>query len=121
MFPLSKGRTLGWPTWTYLLMASSAAVAAVFVAYERRRIRTRLVGSGTGAVAREAFRFQSPPVEPCMRFCRTRRSVTSTEVATAADPLKPRPRSPGGGEAPGGTTVGTVAEYGRTSNSRFIR
>lgn len=43
VYPLTEGRTLAWPTWTYLLMASSAALAAVFVAYERRRTRT--VGS----------------------------------------------------------------------------
>lgn len=43
VYPLTEGRSLGWPIWTYLLMAGSAVVAAVFVAYERRRMRT--VGS----------------------------------------------------------------------------
>jgi EmrB/QacA subfamily drug resistance transporter len=43
VYPLTEGRSLGWPFWTYLMMAGSAIVLAVFVGYERRRIRT--VGS----------------------------------------------------------------------------
>jgi hypothetical protein len=31
-----------------------------------------LVGSGAGAVTLFAFRFRPPPVEPCVRFSRTR-------------------------------------------------
>ncbi|WP_205856172.1 MFS transporter, partial [Phytoactinopolyspora endophytica] len=43
VYPLTEGRSLGWPAWTFLLMAGGALVLAVFVAYERRRTRT--VGS----------------------------------------------------------------------------
>lgn len=43
VYPLTEGRSLGWPGWIYALMVGSAAVAAVFVGYERRRLRT--VGS----------------------------------------------------------------------------
>jgi EmrB/QacA subfamily drug resistance transporter len=43
VYPLNQGRSLGWPAWTFLLMAGAAVVLALFVAYERRRIRT--VGS----------------------------------------------------------------------------
>src|SRR5262249_35918575 len=43
VYPLTEGRTLGWPAWTFGLMAGSAVVMAVFVAYQRRR--TRRVGS----------------------------------------------------------------------------
>jgi EmrB/QacA subfamily drug resistance transporter len=43
VYPLTEGRTLGWPAWTFLLMAGSAAVMAVFIAYERWR--TKRVGS----------------------------------------------------------------------------
>jgi len=42
VYPLTEGRTLGWPAWTFGLMAGSAVVMAVFVAYQRRR--TRRVG-----------------------------------------------------------------------------
>jgi EmrB/QacA subfamily drug resistance transporter len=43
VYPLTEGRSLGWPVWTFLLMAGSLAVLALFVAYER--YRTRTVGS----------------------------------------------------------------------------
>jgi EmrB/QacA subfamily drug resistance transporter len=40
VYPLTEGRTLGWPVWTFLLMAGAVLVLALFVAYERRRTRT---------------------------------------------------------------------------------
>jgi EmrB/QacA subfamily drug resistance transporter len=43
VYPLTEGRSLGWPAWTFLLMGGSVLLLAVFVAYERRRTRT--VGS----------------------------------------------------------------------------
>lgn len=43
VYPLTEGRSLGWPLWTFLLMAGSVLVLALFVGYERRRTRT--VGS----------------------------------------------------------------------------
>ncbi|WP_084484248.1 MFS transporter [Nocardia anaemiae] len=43
VYPLTEGRTLGWPVWTFALMAAAALLLAVFVAYERRRSAT--VGS----------------------------------------------------------------------------
>lgn len=43
VYPLTEGRRLGWPSWTLWLMAGSAAMLALFVAYERWRTRT--VGS----------------------------------------------------------------------------
>ena len=43
VYPLTEGRTLGWPAWTFALMAGSAVVLAIFVGYERWRTRT--VGS----------------------------------------------------------------------------
>jgi EmrB/QacA subfamily drug resistance transporter len=42
-YPLTVGRSLGWPSWTFLLMIASAVVLAVFVGHQRRR--ARLVGS----------------------------------------------------------------------------
>ncbi|WP_433728678.1 MFS transporter [Nocardia sp. CA-129566] len=42
-YPLTEGRRLGWPTWTFVMMAAAAVVFGVFVAFERRRART--VGS----------------------------------------------------------------------------
>ncbi|MEV6139510.1 MFS transporter [Nocardia sp. NPDC051990] len=42
-YPLTEGRALGWPVWTFALMAAAGLVLAVFVAYERRRSAT--VGS----------------------------------------------------------------------------
>ena len=43
VYPLTEGRSLGWPVWTFLLMAGSVLVLALLVGYERRRTRT--VGS----------------------------------------------------------------------------
>jgi EmrB/QacA subfamily drug resistance transporter len=43
VYPLTEGRTLGWPVWTFLLMAGSVIVMAVFVVYEQWR--TKRVGS----------------------------------------------------------------------------
>jgi EmrB/QacA subfamily drug resistance transporter len=39
IYPLVEGRDLGWPTWTFLLMAASVPVFAVFALYERRKTR----------------------------------------------------------------------------------
>lgn len=43
VYPLTEGRRLAWPAWTFLLMAGSVVVMAVFVVYERWR--TTRVGS----------------------------------------------------------------------------
>jgi EmrB/QacA subfamily drug resistance transporter len=43
IYPLTEGRSLGWPVWTFLLMVGSGVLLLLFVAYERRRTRT--VGS----------------------------------------------------------------------------
>jgi EmrB/QacA subfamily drug resistance transporter len=37
IFPLVEGRDLGWPAWTFLLMAASVPVFALFALYERRK------------------------------------------------------------------------------------
>ena len=36
VFPLVEGRDLGWPTWSFILLAISPFVLAAFVLYERR-------------------------------------------------------------------------------------
>jgi EmrB/QacA subfamily drug resistance transporter len=43
LFPLVQGRQLGWPTWTFVSMAASVPVFALFVWYER--IKERRDGS----------------------------------------------------------------------------
>src|SRR5216683_1103640 len=43
LYPLVQGRQFGWPTWTFVSMAASAPVFALFVAYER--VKTRRDGS----------------------------------------------------------------------------
>ncbi|MFD6025731.1 MFS transporter [Streptomyces griseoluteus] len=37
LYPLTRGRELGWPLWGHLLMAGSLPVFAVLVVYERRK------------------------------------------------------------------------------------
>jgi EmrB/QacA subfamily drug resistance transporter len=39
IYPLVEGRDLGWPVWTFLLMAASVPLFALFVLYERRKNR----------------------------------------------------------------------------------
>jgi EmrB/QacA subfamily drug resistance transporter len=39
LYPLVQGHDLGWPAWTYALMAASVPVLALFVAYERHKTR----------------------------------------------------------------------------------
>jgi EmrB/QacA subfamily drug resistance transporter len=39
LFPLVQGREYGWPTWTFVSMAVSAPLLAVFVWYESRKSR----------------------------------------------------------------------------------
>jgi len=43
VYPLTEGRSLGWPVWCFLLMAGSVVVLAVFLVHQRWRTRT--VGS----------------------------------------------------------------------------
>jgi EmrB/QacA subfamily drug resistance transporter len=39
IYPLVEGRDLGWPVWTFLLIAASVPVFALFTLYERRKTR----------------------------------------------------------------------------------
>src|SRR5436189_125616 len=39
LYPLVQGRQLGWPTWTFVSMAASAPLFALFVAWERVKER----------------------------------------------------------------------------------
>ncbi|MFI2236502.1 MFS transporter [Streptomyces chrestomyceticus] len=39
VLPLTQGRELGWPAWTYVSMAASVPVLALFVAWEQRLLR----------------------------------------------------------------------------------
>ncbi|WP_105971990.1 MFS transporter [Streptomyces geranii] len=43
LYPLTRGRELGWPLWGYLSMAGALGVFGALVAYERRK--TRIDGS----------------------------------------------------------------------------
>jgi EmrB/QacA subfamily drug resistance transporter len=46
VYPLTEGRSLGWPAWSYLLMGGGVVVLAGFVLYERRRRTSPLVVLG---------------------------------------------------------------------------
>jgi EmrB/QacA subfamily drug resistance transporter len=52
VYPLTEGRSLGWPVWTFLLMAGAVVVLALLVAYERWRTRT----TGSPLVVLSLFR-----------------------------------------------------------------
>ncbi|MFE9579183.1 MFS transporter [Nocardia sp. NPDC006044] len=43
VYPITEGRRLGWPAWTFALIVAALLTFGAFVAYERRRMRT--VGS----------------------------------------------------------------------------
>ncbi|MBB5914109.1 EmrB/QacA subfamily drug resistance transporter [Nocardia transvalensis] len=40
VYPLTEGRRLDWPAWTFVMMAAAAVTFGLFVGYERRRART---------------------------------------------------------------------------------
>lgn len=52
VYPLTEGAALGWPGWTFLMMAGAVVLLAVFIGYERRRART----AGSPLVALSLFR-----------------------------------------------------------------
>ncbi|MEN3285068.1 MAG: hypothetical protein V7607_6208 [Solirubrobacteraceae bacterium] len=43
IYPLVQGRELGWPTWTFALMAAGVALLGVFAAVERRSGESALI------------------------------------------------------------------------------
>ncbi|WTL50831.1 MFS transporter [Streptomyces sp. NBC_01497] len=55
VYPLTRGRELGWPLWGHLCMAGSLVVFAVFVAYERHKSRR----DGSPLVELSLFRIKS--------------------------------------------------------------
>ena len=52
LYPLTEGRALGWPAWTFALLAGAVIVIAVLVGYERRHA----AAGGTPLVALDLFR-----------------------------------------------------------------
>lgn len=42
IFPLIEGHTLGWPAWTFVMMAAGVLAAGLFAFYERHRARRDL-------------------------------------------------------------------------------
>ncbi|MFG3508065.1 MFS transporter [Streptomyces sp. NPDC047821] len=55
IYPLTRGRELGWPLWGHLCMAGSLLVFAAFVAYERLKARK----DGSPLVELSLFRVKS--------------------------------------------------------------
>ncbi|MFF3753048.1 MFS transporter [Streptomyces sp. NPDC002018] len=55
IYPLTRGRELGWPLWGHLCMAGSLVVLTGFVAYERRKTRR----DGSPLVELSLFRVKS--------------------------------------------------------------
>ncbi|MFD9212724.1 MFS transporter [Streptomyces sp. NPDC087659] len=55
IYPLTRGRELGWPLWGHLCMAASPLVFAAFVAYERHKTRK----DGSPLVELSLFRVKS--------------------------------------------------------------
>ncbi|MEV4915912.1 MFS transporter [Streptomyces tirandamycinicus] len=55
VYPLTRGRELGWPLWGHLCMAASPLVFAAFVAYERHKTRR----DGSPLVELSLFRVKS--------------------------------------------------------------
>lgn len=55
VYPLTRGRELGWPLWGHLCMIGSVGVVAVLVAYERRKARV----DGSPLIELSLFRVKS--------------------------------------------------------------
>lgn len=43
IYPLVQGRELGWPAWTFLMLAAAVALLGIFVRYERRTSASPLI------------------------------------------------------------------------------
>ncbi|HET9895108.1 MAG TPA: MFS transporter [Streptosporangiaceae bacterium] len=52
LYPLTEGRSLGWPAWTFAMLGGAVALIAVLIGYERRRA----AGGGSPLVALGLFR-----------------------------------------------------------------
>ncbi|MGW2665880.1 MFS transporter [Nocardia tengchongensis] len=52
VYPLTEGRRLGWPAWTFVMIGASAAALGAFLVYERWRART----TGSPLVDLDLFR-----------------------------------------------------------------
>jgi EmrB/QacA subfamily drug resistance transporter len=52
IYPLTEGRVLGWPAWTFAMLAGAAVLLGAFITYERHRIAT----AGSALVEFGAFR-----------------------------------------------------------------
>jgi EmrB/QacA subfamily drug resistance transporter len=46
IYPLVQGRELGWPAWTFALLAAGVALLGVFVVAERRTLGTPMIAPG---------------------------------------------------------------------------
>jgi len=55
IFPLIEGRDLGWPTWTFVMMAVSVPVFVLFAWWQRRKVQV----DGSPLVMPALFRFRS--------------------------------------------------------------
>ncbi|MFE3827897.1 MFS transporter [Streptomyces sp. NPDC059092] len=55
IYPLTRGRELGWPLWGHICMVGSLGVLAVLVAYERRKARK----DGSPLIELSLFRVKS--------------------------------------------------------------
>jgi EmrB/QacA subfamily drug resistance transporter len=52
VYPLTEGRRLGWPAWTFVMVAGALLLLVVFIAYERHRFAT----TGSALVEFAVFR-----------------------------------------------------------------
>ncbi|WUH94338.1 MFS transporter [Streptomyces sp. NBC_00433] len=64
VFPLTEGRRLGWPAWTYAMVAGALVLLALFLAYEKRRFAK----VGSALVEFGVFRSRSFSVGMAMWF-----------------------------------------------------
>jgi MFS family permease len=55
MFPLIKGRSVGWPVWIFVILAAAVPVFVAFLSYQRRLVRS----GGSPLVNPELFRIRT--------------------------------------------------------------
>ncbi|HSW98690.1 MAG TPA: MFS transporter [Candidatus Saccharimonadales bacterium] len=55
VYPLIEGRDLGWPLWTYIMMAASAPLIAIFAWWQRRK----MARDGSPLIVPALFRLRS--------------------------------------------------------------
>ena len=101
VFPLVDGRTQGWPTWMFALLAASVPVLAAFVVHQRARLRAGRAPHGgvqraAQALLRLRHRVHAGVLRQHRRVLPDHRAVPADRPRLRPDARRALPRGDGG-------------------------